>query len=154
MTSSTLSIIRRLLSNTTTSRKWISSSSSVDLPKYRIVVLGGGSAGMAVAAKLNRIHYDDYSTKMVSGGQIAPELFYTAPMALCEPSKTHYYQPLWTLVGGGEKPFEQSQKPQSELVDEFVKNGQLHWIQREVLKVNPEENTVELFDGLKVSRIN
>ena len=49
--------------------------------RHRIVIIGGGSAGISIAARLRRAGQDD--------------------IALVEPSDIHYYQPLWTLVGGG-----------------------------------------------------
>jgi sulfide:quinone oxidoreductase len=51
---------------------------------HRIVIVGGGSAGISVAARLRR------------AGQ--------ADVAVIDPAATHYYQPLWTLVGGGRAP--------------------------------------------------
>jgi sulfide:quinone oxidoreductase len=49
--------------------------------RHRAVVIGGGTAGITVAARLSRLGQDD--------------------VAVVEPSATHYYQPLWTLVGAG-----------------------------------------------------
>ncbi len=49
---------------------------------HRIVIVGGGTAGITVAARLFK-----------TLGQ--PDV------AIIEPSGDHYYQPLWTLVGGG-----------------------------------------------------
>ena len=60
---------------------------------HRIVVVGGGTAGMAVAARLCR--------KLKE-----PDL------AIVEPSQYHYFQPQWTLVGGGVVPKEQSRRTQ------------------------------------------
>jgi NADPH-dependent 2,4-dienoyl-CoA reductase/sulfur reductase-like enzyme len=49
-----------------------------------VVIVGGGSAGLAVAAQLNR--------KLSAANN---------DIAIIEPKSKHYYQPLWTLVGGG-----------------------------------------------------
>ena len=49
--------------------------------KHKILIVGGGTAGITVAARLLRRGHAD--------------------VAVIEPSDTHYYQPLWTLVGGG-----------------------------------------------------
>ena len=47
--------------------------------KHQILIVGGGTAGITVAARLLRKGYSD--------------------VAIIEPSNAHYYQPLWTLVG-------------------------------------------------------
>ena len=47
----------------------------------RVVVVGGGSAGISTAARLSKS--SDIDVTLVDG------------------SKKHYYQPIWTLVGGG-----------------------------------------------------
>lgn len=46
---------------------------------HRTVIVGGGSAGISVAARLRRAGERD--------------------VAVLDPSERHYYQPLWTLVG-------------------------------------------------------
>lgn len=48
----------------------------------RILILGGGTAGITVAARLRRA---------------AARL----DIGIVEPSESHFYQPLWTLVGAG-----------------------------------------------------
>ena len=50
---------------------------------HRVVIIGGGAAGGTVAATLLREK---------------PGL----DVAIIEPSERHFYQPGWTLVGGGE----------------------------------------------------
>lgn len=50
--------------------------------RHDVFIIGGGSAGITVAARLRR------------GGAVDD-------VAVVEPSDQHYYQPLWTLVGGG-----------------------------------------------------
>lgn len=47
-----------------------------------VLIVGGGAAGAAAAASLRR------RNKRLD-------------IAILEPSETHYYQPAWTLVGGG-----------------------------------------------------
>ena len=50
--------------------------------QYRIVVVGGGTAGITVAAQLTK----GWFNKM--------------DVAIIDPSDSHYYQPAWTLGGG------------------------------------------------------
>ena len=57
------------------------STTSSDSNRRRIVIVGGGNAGICVAARLCRAGQRD--------------------VTVIEPSATHYYQPAWTLVGGG-----------------------------------------------------
>lgn len=49
---------------------------------HHVLVVGGGSGGISVAARLRRAIGAD-------------------AVAVVEPAAEHYYQPLWTLVGGG-----------------------------------------------------
>ena len=58
---------------------------------FDIVIAGGGAAGIGLAASLKS---RDSSLKI----------------ALIEPSPHHYYQPSWTLVGGGEFNIKDSQR--------------------------------------------
>ena len=67
---------------------------------HRIVIVGGGSAGITVAARLRR-----------KGQQ---------HVAVIEPAATHYYQPLWTLVGGGRAPVEATARPESTVMPKGV----------------------------------
>ncbi|TPX57184.1 hypothetical protein SpCBS45565_g08266 [Spizellomyces sp. 'palustris'] len=96
--------------------------------KYKVVVVGGGSAGMAVTA------------------QLAQDPLFKGKKAILvvDPSAKHYYQPLWTFVGAGLKPFSDSEKPMSELVPE-----EAEWLQKRVTKIDPE-NQVVLTDGKEI----
>lgn len=58
---------------------------------HEVLIVGGGSAGISVAARLRRAGVAD--------------------VGLLEPSATHYYQPLWTLIGGGCAPITESARP-------------------------------------------
>ena len=50
--------------------------------KHQVIIVGGGNAGISVAAQLLR------KDKRLD-------------IAIIEPSEKHYYQPAWTLVGAG-----------------------------------------------------
>lgn len=91
--------------------------------QYDIAVLGGGTAGITVAARLR-------------------EADPTLRIAIVEPSDTHYYQPIWTLVGGGVVPREVSARPTAHYIPEGV-----DWLQTRVTGFRPEEHQVELADG-------
>ncbi|MDR5880470.1 FAD/NAD(P)-binding oxidoreductase [Caballeronia sp. LZ032] len=56
---------------------------TVSVRSFDVVVVGGGAGGMSVAARLRRM---DTALRI----------------AVIEPSEYHYYQPAWTLVGGGQ----------------------------------------------------
>ncbi|MCB9682275.1 MAG: NAD(P)/FAD-dependent oxidoreductase [Alphaproteobacteria bacterium] len=88
-----------------------------------IVVVGGGAAGITVSAMLRQ-------------GDNPPAI------TLVEPSATHYYQPLWTLVGGGVFPREESARPTAD----FIPDG-VTWVQDKVVSFDPEAKTVALSNG-------
>ena len=52
------------------------------MKKFDIVIVGGGSAGIATAASILKRNRD-------------------VSVAIIEPSEVHYYQPGWTMVGAG-----------------------------------------------------
>lgn len=94
---------------------------------YQILVLGGGTAGITVAAQLRR-KLKDYD------------------LAIVEPSKKHYYQPLWTLVGAGVFPKEQSERAESAFIPR-----EAAWIQDHVAEIRPAENCVVLRSGRRIT---
>ncbi|KIV99066.1 uncharacterized protein PV09_09232 [Verruconis gallopava] len=96
---------------------------------HKIVVVGGGSAGLNVGHQLLR-----------SGKFKAKEI------ALIDPAKWHHYQPGWTLVGGGLANKESLRRPIQELV-----SPQLSFYNDAVDKFAPKENQVSLRTGDKLS---
>ena len=90
--------------------------------KHQILIVGGGTAGITVAARLLRKGYTD--------------------VAVIEPSNTHYYQPLWTLVGGG-----QAKASTTERSESSVMPTQATWIKNAASAVDPDNNTVTCADG-------
>jgi len=63
-------------------------------------------------------------------------------VAVIDPAVTHYYQPLWTLVGGGCAPVEESARPQAKVMPQGVA-----WLQQAVETVDPDAREVTLDDG-------
>lgn len=93
---------------------------------YQILILGGGTAGITVAAQLRR--------KLTS-----------YDVAIVEPSTKHYYQPLWTLVGAGVFPKELSQRSESN----FIPQG-ADWIRESVAEFHPDENYITTREGRRI----
>lgn len=94
---------------------------------HQIVIVGGGTAGITVAARLRRA-------------------LRSSDVAIIEPSGKHYYQPLWTLVGGGEAKRESTERSEATLIPRGAK-----WLQDAVTEFLPEENRVITRDGRRVS---
>lgn len=93
---------------------------------YDIVIVGAGSGGIAVSASLQ---------KRVRGLRIA----------LIDPADVHYYQPGWTMVGGGVFDAESTKRKMEDLIPSDVS-----WIKQSVSGFQPDENEVELDDGSRV----
>jgi sulfide:quinone oxidoreductase len=63
-------------------------------------------------------------------------------ITIVEPSQTHYYQPLWTLVGGGMRKAEESARP----MESMIKNN-AKWNQNKVVTIDPEKKSLKLSNG-------
>lgn len=94
---------------------------------YQVLVIGGGAAGLTVAARLRN--------------QENP-----IEVAVVEPNDKHYYQPIWTLVGAGV--FDKSISEKEE--EEFMPEG-VTWIKDYCTEFDPEANSVSLKNGEKVT---
>src|SRR6056297_608484 len=90
---------------------------------HQIAIVGGGTAGITVAARLRNAD---------------PSL----DIAMIEPSEKHYYQPLWTLVGGGMFKPEESGRDEVDLVPYGV-----NWIKDYVDSFQPGANSVTTRSG-------
>lgn len=90
---------------------------------FPIVVVGGGTGGLSVAARL--------------AAQLPP-----GSIALIEPSDKHYYQPIWTLVGGGV--FDKTISERDQL--DYVPDGVV-WIKDRVAAFEPDAHTVVTAGG-------
>lgn len=118
------------------SRLVLQAKQAPTLPHYRVLLVGAGAGGLSVASQLRLKHR---AQLMENSSQSANQ----PSIALIDPSEYHYYQPLWTLVGGGVKEFEESRRPMTEL----VRSVQLpSLINQSVRRVDPIAQRVELSD--------
>lgn len=90
---------------------------------HKVVIVGGGAAGIATASSL-------FARK--------PGL----DIAIVEPSDTHAYQPGWTMVGGG---IFEARETVREMAD--VMPSGVTWLKAAVRSFAPENNEVTLEDG-------
>ena len=86
---------------------------------FQVLVIGGGNAGISVAAQL-----------LIKD----PNL----DIAIIEPSEKHYYQPAWTLVGGGEFDVEDTIRNEADVMPEKAQ-----WIRDRAVALEPENNLVK-----------
>lgn len=84
---------------------------------HQVLIIGAGTAGISVAARLRKKGVDD--------------------VALLDPAQTHYYQPLWTLVGGGCAPADSTHRPMKDLIPTGVA-----WIQEAAQDIDPDAQQV------------
>lgn len=94
---------------------------------YQILIVGGGNAGISVAAQL-----------LLKRSNLN--------IGIIEPSEKHYYQPAWTLVGAGVYDVKKTVKDEK---DYIPKNAQ--WIKDAVATFEPEQNQVTCTSGKKIS---
>lgn len=92
-----------------------------------VLILGGGTAGITVAARLRRADRE-------------------LGMAIIEPSERHFYQPLWTLVGAGVFPFRASERREAD----FIPAG-VDWIRERVSEILPDERAVVTDAGRRMT---
>lgn len=93
---------------------------------HQIVIVGGGAGGLSVASTLLKQRAD-------------------LDIAIVEPSESHYYQPAWTLVGGGAFDAEDTRRTQASCMP-----PQARWIKQSVKGFEPDQNRIVLDDGSAV----
>ena len=91
--------------------------------KHQVLIVGGGTAGITTAAHLLK-----KNRKL--------------DVAIVDPAEWHYYQPLWTLVGGGATTREKTRRSQKSVIP----NGAT-WIQQSVVSFDPENNAITTGEG-------
>jgi sulfide:quinone oxidoreductase len=90
---------------------------------HQIIIVGGGNAGISVAAQLFRKN---------------PKL----DIAIIDPADNHYYQPAWTLVGGGAFDIAKTERTEASVMPKKAK-----WIKEAAESFNPEQNLVTTSGG-------
>src|SRR3954452_22850096 len=95
---------------------------------HQVLIVGGGTAGITVAASLKR-----RASKAID-------------IAIVEPSDTHYYQPALTLVGAGAYDLARTHRPTYSLIPSGV-----NLIKAAARKFDPPNNAVELSTGDSVT---
>jgi sulfide:quinone oxidoreductase len=93
--------------------------------QFDVVVVGGGAAGIAVAASLKARK---------------PGL----EIAIIDPAEIHYYQPGWTMVGGGIFEAQDTVRTMGSLIPKGV-----HWLKSAVAAFEPKDDAV-ILDGCRV----
>jgi sulfide:quinone oxidoreductase len=99
---------------------------SKPIKHHQIVIVGGGAAGITVAARLLKSNRD-------------------LDVAIVEPSDKHHYQPGWTLVGGGVAPMSDFVRDEKNVIPQGAK-----WIQTSVTKLDPDRNIVVTENGSEI----
>lgn len=94
---------------------------------HQIAIVGGGAAGITVASQL-----------LVANKNL--------DIAIVEPSDKHYYQPAWTLVGGGAYKAEDTQRDEKQVIPDRVT-----WIKDYCEELDPDNNKIITKKGTQVT---
>jgi sulfide:quinone oxidoreductase len=81
---------------------------------HTVVIIGAGSAGISVAARLKTAQK-------------------SLDVAILDPATKHYYQPMWTLVGGGAADISSTERLQKDLIPQRVT-----WLPSAVTEIDPQ----------------
>jgi sulfide:quinone oxidoreductase len=88
-----------------------------------VVVIGGGAAGIGVVASLLKREP-------------------TLQVCVIEPSEQHYYQPAWTLVGGGAYDASKTVRPMAQVMPKAAR-----WVKASVTRIDADAQRLTLSDG-------
>ena len=91
--------------------------------KHQIVIVGGGAAGISTAAMLKK---RDKSLDI----------------AIIDPAESHYYQPAFTLVGGGCYSLAATERREADCIPDGVS-----WLKEYAESFDPDKNSITLKNG-------
>ena len=94
---------------------------------HTILIVGGGAAGVSVANKMRRQDAN-------------------IDIAIVEPSEKHYYQPGFTIIGGGAYTLKQTTRKEADLIHPTVT-----WVKDYAETFQPDANSVTLRSGETIS---
>ncbi|MCU1532982.1 MAG: FAD-dependent pyridine nucleotide-disulfide oxidoreductase [Arthrobacter sp.] len=92
---------------------------------YEVLVIGGGNAGVSLAARLHRYGVKD--------------------LAVVEPKEHHLYQPIFSHIAGGRAKISEAFRSQASVMPKGVE-----WIRDGAVDIDPASNTVSLASGRPV----
>jgi sulfide:quinone oxidoreductase len=102
----------------------VSGTDGID--QHDVVIVGGGNAGISLAARLRRDGLAD--------------------VALVDPVEVHRYRPLLSYVGGGQARMSDLERPQASVIPDGVR-----WYQDRVTAIDPAARTVRTASGRRLS---
>ena len=92
---------------------------------HDVIIIGGGNAGVSLAARLVRYGVKD--------------------LAVVEPGDHHFYQPLFSHIAGGRAMASDAVRPQRSVMPRGV-----NWIRDSAVDIDPASNTVTLASGTRL----
>ena len=94
-----------------------------EMRRFDVVVVGGGAAGIATASSL-----------LKRAGHLS--------LAVVDAANSHYYQPGWTMVGGGVFTAPETMRPMASVIPQGAT-----WIKQSVTAFDPAASELALGDG-------
>ena len=94
---------------------------------HSILIVGGGAAGVSVANNMRRQNA-------------------SIDIAIIEPSEKHYYQPGFTIIGGGAYTLKETTRNEADLIRPTIT-----WIKEYAESFQPDANSITLRSGETIS---